>query len=381
MKIRKKFYPTILGKKGDIVEKEPIPSDWHTDIAEVGSVLRAVDLARDNFNIIELGCGWGCWLNIAGKVAKDKGLQVHLYGVEGDPGHVAFADEAMADNGFTREEYTIVNGVAAAQEGFALFPSQIVPGVSWGEEPVFNVSKAKALLYKAKGYVSVPQVTLDKIAGEDTRIDLLHIDIQGGEYDLIKGSMDFLDKNVAMMFVGTHSRTIEGNLIEFLSSRGWVLEVERPAIIGVGMRIKTYVDGCELWRNPRLMSDDQVYDVHGSIKMVKCPEKVSAGERFTVRVNVKNDTHETWNSKGMFPCSMSYHFVDQSGQMAIYDGERTQFSDGALAAKSMSEEEMHVTAPSTPGDYQVVLTVVRDGKFWYEDKKGFKTTSCKVTVV
>jgi hypothetical protein len=73
-----KFFPTILKGREGTVEEISIPANWHADIAEFGAALRAVELAHNSFTMIELGCGWGCWMNITGLTAKRKGLNVHL---------------------------------------------------------------------------------------------------------------------------------------------------------------------------------------------------------------------------------------------------------------------------------------------------------------
>src|SRR5215469_12467902 len=62
VKINPKFFPTILDERAGQVEPVPIPANWHADIAEWGAALRAIDLSRETFTMIELGCGWGCWM-------------------------------------------------------------------------------------------------------------------------------------------------------------------------------------------------------------------------------------------------------------------------------------------------------------------------------
>ena len=71
-----------------VVEPVPIPANWHADIAERAAALRAVEQAHGTFKVVELGCGWGCWLNNTGVAARTLGLAVTLIGVEGDEGHI-----------------------------------------------------------------------------------------------------------------------------------------------------------------------------------------------------------------------------------------------------------------------------------------------------
>ena len=253
-----KFFPQILAGKGGQLEPIPIPANWHADIAEWAAALRAVDLSGQGFTVIELGCGWGCWLNNTGVAARRLSKKTHLIGIEGDRGHIQFAREASATNGFSESEVALYHGIAAAKDGIALFPRQKTSGVQWGLEPVFDASlieRAKAKL--AGTHEELPMISLEKASSAHPRIDLLHIDIQGGEADLIRDSLAILNKKVAYMTIGTHSREIEGRIFESLRAAGWLLEIERPAILSITNGVpQVTVDGVQGWRNRALLPMD-----------------------------------------------------------------------------------------------------------------------------
>ena len=251
-----KFFPQLLeGKEGE-VEGLPIPGNWHADMAEFAVALRAVSLAQKSFTIIELGCGWGCWLNNTGAAARKRGLAVNLIGVEGDGGHIQFAKEACATNGFSDNEITLHHGIAAVESGVALFPRQDHAGLSWGLQPIFGATKEQRReAIRSGGYDELPTVALMEIAKNYERIDCLHIDIQGGETELIKGCLDFIGEKVSYIFIGTHSRQIEGALFNMLLNAGWKLEIERPCFLKLdGPRPYTWVDGVQGWRNASLLA-------------------------------------------------------------------------------------------------------------------------------
>ncbi len=253
VKIAPDFFPGLLDGRAGQIEGAPIPANWHADIAEWAAALRAVDLSKGRFRVVELGCGWGCWLNNTGVAARSLGREIELIGVEGDVGHVRFAHRAMADNGFSDTQYSIVHGVAAPSTGVALFPVVERPGATWGSKPIINATEEQIKEAKASGgYVELPAYSLSYLARESP-VDLLHIDIQGGEADLIEGSREDLQRYVRYIVVGTHSREIEGRLMSALTSSGWHLEIERPAIITIvnGRGVVT-VDGVQGWRNPNL---------------------------------------------------------------------------------------------------------------------------------
>jgi len=252
-----KFFPDILAGKEGQLEPIPIPANWHADIAEWAAALRAVDLSGQSFTVVELGCGWGCWLNNTGVAARRLSKKTHLIGIEGDRGHVRFAREASATNGFSESEVTLYHGIAAAKDGVALFPRQAKSGVQWGLEPVFGASMVERAKAKLGGtHEELPMISLEKAFSVHPRVDLLHIDIQGGEADLVRDSLVILNKKVAYMTIGTHSREIEGRIFEVLRAAGWLLEIERPAILSITNGVpQVQVDGVQGWRNPALLAD------------------------------------------------------------------------------------------------------------------------------
>jgi FkbM family methyltransferase len=247
------FVPNLSDHAGH-VEGLPIPANWHAEMAEFAAALRAVDLARDHFAMIELGCGWGCWMNNAGVAARRRGLSVNLIGVEGDPGHIGFAREALSTNGFSPQDYRLWHGIAGARTGTALFPKQNQSGEDWGLEPKFDLSPAMHAELVAGGrYDALPIVALAEIVADSQRIDLLHMDIQGGEADFVRDCMTSLNEKVAYIVVGTHSRAIEGRLMDNLTTAGWILEIERPSdFVITPTGPVTVGDGVQGWRNPRL---------------------------------------------------------------------------------------------------------------------------------
>lgn len=254
VRIDPKFLPQILTDRAGEVEGIPIPANWHADIAEFAAALRAVELANERFTIVELGCGWGCWLNNAGTAARRAGLAVQLIGVEGDEGHIGFAREACATNGFTPDQVTLRHGIAAPADGIALFPRQNKAGVEWGLEPVFGASVAeKQAAIAAGSHDALPMIALAELTAMHQCIDLLHIDIQGGEANFIAGCLSILADRVAYILVGTHSRQIEGRIMEMLLANGWCLEIERPAIFALDSGVPDIrIDGVQGWRNSRV---------------------------------------------------------------------------------------------------------------------------------
>jgi hypothetical protein len=362
-----KFFPTILTGREGTVEEIPIPANWHADIAEFGAALRAVELAHNSFTMIELGCGWGCWMNITGLTAKRKGLNVHLIGVEGDEGHVGFAKESLSSNGFKPSEYSLYHGVAAATSGVALFPKDDQPGVNWGAAPKFDVDPKEAQkLVDSDAYVRLEQFSLERISENFERIDLLHVDIQGGEGRLITQSMPFLSGRVSYLLIGTHSRQIEGILFDCLLKAGWVLEIERPALLNLDKEPLVSVDGVQGWRNPKLLPNVDIVDSNGSIKIISDVNEVKSGEEVYLHVEIINQSPTDWLSQGRHPVHISYHWLDTQDNVVVFEGERTKFLESKLQSGQSKQQLVKVVAPSSGGTYQIVMKLVQEGVRWFE---------------
>lgn len=85
-------------------------------------------------------------------------------------------------------------------------------------------------------------------------IDLLHIDIQGSEKSALPNAMNLLNERVKRVMLATHSRAIEGQMIELFHEAGWILVAEEPCdfryrkdtSVLEGMTIK---DGSQYWVN------------------------------------------------------------------------------------------------------------------------------------
>ncbi|MGY4830592.1 class I SAM-dependent methyltransferase [Sphaerotilaceae bacterium SBD11-9] len=242
-----------LHDKGGQLDPVPIPANYHADMAEWASALRAVDLAKDYFSMIELGCGWACWMTNTGVAAKALGLRVDLIGIEGDSKHLDYAHEALGVNGIKPSEYKLLRGIAAADSGYALFPRRKEDEERWGFAPIFGKTLAESEAAVASGeFDSLPMVSLSEAIGDRSKIDLLHMDIQGGEADLVQQTVPLLSERVAYIVIGTHSRALEGRLMDTLLGAGWALEIERPAIFNViGGTPQTTVDGVQAWKNPK----------------------------------------------------------------------------------------------------------------------------------
>ncbi len=252
-RIPSSVHPSILTAMEGQVEGLPIPGNWHADIAEWGAALYTVTKARDIYRIVELGCGWGCWIANMGMAARARGLAVDLIGIEADSYHLSSARQVLELNGFDGDTARLVHGVAGPETGKAIFPVHDTEGENWGGEPVFSPTADQIVEAQANPRKQVLDcLTLGDLS-QGQRIDLLHIDIQGGEVDFVENNFDQISAHVARVLIGTHSRDIEGRLCTHFLDRGWQFEMERPALNElVNGRPEIRIDGVQMWANPTL---------------------------------------------------------------------------------------------------------------------------------
>ncbi len=253
VRIPPRIHPPMLDKLAGTTEGLPSPGNWHADIAEWGAALLTVARARESYRIVELGCGWGCWLVNMGAAARSRGLRINLVGIEGDAEHLGNARDVLQLNGFEEPQVRLLHGVAGATSGKAIFPDPSARERIWGGKAIYNPDPDTLARAEADPAVQVLDCHTLEDLGAGQVIDLLHIDIQGAEAEYVLGNADQMDRFVRHVLIGTHSRAIEGQLFEHFLARGWFMEIERPAITPLlDGRPVTRVDGVQLWTNPAL---------------------------------------------------------------------------------------------------------------------------------
>ena len=247
---------------GTVGTEPPFPHGYHGDAIEYAAAALALESAagRTAFTAVELGAGWGPWTTFIARCAERAGFAtINLAAFEADRARFAVLERHLAINGITADRFNVRPVCAAAW---------------WRDETLHWPVTANALdagLAPVSGwrrprhdYRGLP-LDFEKVQGRAIAsvlkdfppIDFLHVDIQGGEWELISRSLDFLSARVRTMFVGTHSRKIEGDLIALLRDNQWQLMRERPCRFRTALpraatlAAETYHDGGQFWRNER----------------------------------------------------------------------------------------------------------------------------------
>jgi len=244
----------------------PFPDDsMHAETIEYLTCVRAVEMAGKRFCAVEFGAGWGPWITLCAVLAIRKGVRdVSLLAIEADRKKLDMMREHLTANGLPYDATArhpsgatvstkVVHAGVAAKTGTISFA--VADGVDWGGAVTEKAGREDYRGMRLDA-VTVPALSVaDALASYD-RVDILHVDIQGAERAAIPAGIDVLDRKVRTLAIGTHSRLIEGELMEALSAHGWTLEYEKPCKLqhrkGVRLEGMTIVDGTQFWLNPRL---------------------------------------------------------------------------------------------------------------------------------
>jgi len=98
-------------------------------------------------------------------------------------------------------------------------------------------------------------VSLRTLVEPYPHIDLVHMDVQGAEWDALSAAMPVLGTRVARLFVATHGRLLHRRVRRLLKDSGWRCVMD----YGVRARVVTpfgtvrFLDGVLAWENPRLL--------------------------------------------------------------------------------------------------------------------------------
>jgi 2-polyprenyl-3-methyl-5-hydroxy-6-metoxy-1,4-benzoquinol methylase len=120
--------------------------------------------------------------------------------------------------------------------------------------------------------------------------------------------------------------------------------------------------------------------IHVSIELITRPDTVSINSIFQISVRLANKGRERLASLPPNPIHVSYHWKDSEGKMVVFDGHRTPLS----LPLSSGEERLimvDVKAPEIPGLYNLVLTLVQELCFWFEDIESFNSVTIKNIIV
>jgi hypothetical protein len=238
----------------------------------------AINSAHETFRIVEIGAGWAPWA-VAGIVqARRRGLRAKGLAVEADAQRSQWAMQHAADNDVSAEFVTgtpeeITRRLREPFDGVEL---RVVQAAGWHTStilqfPELDEGDMGGAVWTLPGtdvdyrgahlaHIDVPTVAIADLLDTCELTDLLHIDVQGVEFELVQPASDVIQQKVRLMAIGTTDRLTEGRLQDHFLPRGWGLAIDEPCKAVFTMTHPTLAgftvqDGTQLWENPFVRRD------------------------------------------------------------------------------------------------------------------------------
>ena len=244
----------------------------NTGVFEWLDICETVLAARDRYTFFELGAGYARWAVIAYFLAtRFRNLPTRLVCVEPEPTHYEWVLQNLRDNDIPPGDHDVREAAVAARDGYVLLDMGSDPAACYGQSVVGSAqpSLRERLLRRLRprprtrgasgnaagsGKECVKACSLETLLRPAPRVDLIHMDIQGSEFDVLSAAVPVIDAKVGRLHVGTHGPAIEASLRTLLGSNGWTCVRDHP---GQGRRATEFGemdfdDGIQTWVNPRL---------------------------------------------------------------------------------------------------------------------------------
>ncbi|MBK1661781.1 class I SAM-dependent methyltransferase [Paracraurococcus ruber] len=269
MRVDPDYEPAQAHRRGTVIDRPPFPGDTLLSGGiEYAALALALQSAGEGFAVVEVGAGWGPWVTLATLCARRLGKRrIAITAAEADPLRFQALRRHLDLNGLVplgAPDAGAAGDLAWRLHQAVVWPhakGALWPGAALGDAGRRAVEAAPSDGADYRGHAlplsrqaSIPLPTLLEA---HAAVDLLHMDVQGTEAALLAGALPVLNDRVRLLCVATHSRRIEGALLDLLFGAGWRLEREEPCFFPVAQPVVsldalTQADGCQVWRNPRL---------------------------------------------------------------------------------------------------------------------------------
>jgi FkbM family methyltransferase len=354
----------------------PVPGDFHAEAIEWIGLLKAVRSAVGQYVAMELGAGFGPWTVAGAVAARQRRIRdIRLCAVEGDPHHFQSLRQHLIDNGFDPERHTLLQAVVGVRAGVAQWPAvdDSTEPNDWGCRPMQASRDYRGREFlKTKPIEVVPM--LDLIVREP-RWDLIHMDVQGDEAALCRSCIDELTARVKRITSATHSRKIEGDLLDLMSGAGWLLEHEKPARFNfvpdaASLEAMTTMDGTQVWRNPRIIDvGDPLSSFSQEISSTAREFRARPGEVVNIEIIARNTGVQPWFGRAQSaPVNAGYRWFDISGNQLPIEGNRAQLNSLVVRPGESDRLVLQIETPPDPGSYVLWISMVQEGVAWFYAK-------------
>ena len=102
------------------------------------------------------------------------------------------------------------------------------------------------------------------------------------------------------------------------------------------------------------------YEIIPSMDKIETYQNVE----FPMKIKLWNKSKYSYSSNYIHPINVSYHWLRENGEYAVFDGIRTPLPQEVHPGEKI-EFEMKVIAPDFPGTYWLQVSLVQEGIVWF----------------
>ena len=206
------LWPEMASHDGALVGL-PVPGNWHWEATEWLAIMRSVLSAERRYRIMELGAGWGPAAVAGAVLARRRGVEdIRATAVEAEPHHFATVRQHFMDNGLNPASHVLLNAAVGVRKATAKWPVSEDNDRAYGNRPFDRDGDYLGRPITETRNVKI--VSFRTLLKAEPFWDLVHIDIQGGEFDICRSAIRLMDRRVARVCIGVHSRKLDGDLFD-----------------------------------------------------------------------------------------------------------------------------------------------------------------------
>ena len=246
--VRRSFYD-FKDYESEHLHKKLFPKK-EEEYFESIDLLESIDSARESFTMVELGAGYGRWLVSAAVILRNhRSIPFRLIGVEPEHNHFQMISQHFVDNGLNPKEHTLIEAAVTETDGSVLFTEG--HSKKWWGQSIVPSKDAEFGNWPEATVNEIPGYSINTILKTVNYVDLMDMDIQGGELEAIRGSLSILNAKVRRIHIGTHSKKNEKALYKMLSKESWICCNNFPcnSTVDTNYGPISFQDGVQTWIN------------------------------------------------------------------------------------------------------------------------------------
>ena len=139
--------------------------------------------------------------------------------------------------------------------------------------------------------------------------------------------------------------------------------IRAPAAVGM-LALLALTTASDVFRL-RLQGDEMTTWYRAEYSAIGYPDRVRAGDTFSVTVAVRNTGLATWRAEGEHSIRFGYCWHDPAKRSSACANARGVFLQDDLAPQQEIELVIEVTAPTAPGSYQLQWDMLQEGIAWF----------------